>query len=95
MPHWPSWSVSTVGGCASWNGARPGRAARALLLAIEAYRLTLSPLFFEGACRFEPSCSRYASVAIGRHGARRGIALALRRLLRCHPLGSSGYDPVP
>lgn len=94
MSHWQSWSVSTVGGCASWNGACPGRAARVLLLAIEAYRLTLSPLFF-GGCRFEPSCSRYASDAIGRHGARRGSGLALRRLLRCHPIGRSGYDPVP
>lgn len=94
MSHWHSSSTSSVGGCASWSGACPGLVARALLLAIEAYRLTLSPLFF-GACRFEPSCSRYASVAIRRHGARRGGRLALLRLLRCRPLGPSGYDPVP
>jgi hypothetical protein len=86
--------MSSVDGCASWSGDCPGPVARVLLLAIEAYRLTLSPLFF-GACRFEPSCSHYASVAIRRHGARRGGRLALRRLLRCHPLGPSGYDPVP
>jgi putative membrane protein insertion efficiency factor len=56
--------------------------------------MTLSPLLF-GSCRFEPSCSRYASEAIARHGARRGGALALRRLLRCRPFGPSGFDPVP
>jgi putative membrane protein insertion efficiency factor len=61
---------------------------------IEAYRLTLSPLF-AGACRFEPSCSRYASEAIARHGAARGLQLALRRLLRCHPFAAGGVDPVP
>jgi putative membrane protein insertion efficiency factor len=71
-----------------------GAAARALLLAIEAYRVTLSPLF-AGACRFEPSCSRYASDAISRHGAARGLRLALSRLLRCRPLARGGYDPVP
>jgi len=48
-----------------------------------------------GACRFSPSCSTYAHEAISRHGAWRGSFLALRRLMRCHPLGSSGYDPVP
>jgi len=94
MSRWHSSSMNTVGGCASSSGDRPGPAARVLLLAIEAYRLTLSPLLF-GACRFEPSCSRYASVAIRRHGALRGGRLALRRLLRCRPLGPSGYDPVP
>jgi putative membrane protein insertion efficiency factor len=72
----------------------PGRAARGLLLAIEAYRALLSPLL-GGACRYEPSCSRYASEAILRHGARRGLRLALRRLLRCHPFVAGGFDPVP
>ena len=71
-----------------------GTAAHALLLAIEAYRLTISPLF-QGTCRFEPSCSRYASAAISRHGAARGLRLTLSRLLRCHPLAPGGFDPVP
>ena len=94
MSHRLSWSANTSGGYATSSDACHGRAARALLLAIEAYRLTLSPLFI-GACRFQPSCSCYASLAIARHGARRGVALALRRLLRCRPFGGSGYDPVP
>ncbi len=65
-----------------------------LRLAIRAYQVLLAP-HLAGGCRHEPSCSRYALAAIERHGARRGGALALRRLGRCHPLGSSGYDPVP
>jgi putative membrane protein insertion efficiency factor len=47
------------------------------------------------ACRFEPSCSRYAMEALARHGALKGSLLAIRRLGRCHPWGGSGYDPVP
>jgi len=46
-------------------------------------------------CRFEPSCSCYAKTALGRHGLWRGGWLAMRRLIRCHPWGGSGYDPVP
>jgi uncharacterized protein len=65
-----------------------------LLSSIRLYRATLSP-FLSGACRHEPSCSAYAEEAIRRHGALRGGWLAARRLLRCHPLGSSGFDPVP
>ena len=47
------------------------------------------------ACRFTPTCSQYAIEAIEKHGPVRGLWLALRRLLRCHPWGGSGYDPVP
>jgi putative membrane protein insertion efficiency factor len=64
------------------------------LAGVEAYRLLLAPLF-GGLCRFEPSCSRYAEEALARHGARKGSALAARRLARCHPFGASGFDPVP
>ena len=59
-----------------------------------AYRYTLSPLLGTN-CRFEPTCSVYAAQAVRAHGAARGSWLALRRLLRCHPWGGSGYDPVP
>jgi putative membrane protein insertion efficiency factor len=65
-----------------------------LLLSIHAYRMLLSPLL-GGCCRFEPSCSAYAVEAVTRHGPVRGAWLAVRRVLRCHPLRPGGYDPVP
>lgn len=68
--------------------------AKLLIAIIRGYQLTLSP-FLGGSCRFLPSCSAYAMEAIATHGAWRGAILALRRLSRCHPLGRSGYDPVP
>ena len=61
---------------------------------IRSYQVLLSPLV-GGACRFSPSCSRYAVEAITRYGARRGGWLAVKRLVRCHPFGSHGWDPVP
>lgn len=71
--------------------ALPGEAAVGL---IHVYRWLLAP-WLGPACRYEPSCSRYAEQAIRRYGLLRGAWLGLRRLLRCHPLGGSGYDPVP
>ena len=65
-----------------------------LILLVRAYQVTLSPLF-SGCCRFEPSCSNYMIEALQVHGAFKGALLGLRRLLRCHPFGRSGYDPVP
>jgi uncharacterized protein len=70
----------------------------AALAALSIYRVTISPLLHATvgpACRFEPSCSRFASEAIREHGLMRGGAMALRRLARCHPLGAHGYDPIP
>jgi putative membrane protein insertion efficiency factor len=67
---------------------------RLLLAAITAYKGLLSPLF-AGSCRYVPSCSEYARLAIIEHGAWRGTWLAARRLARCHPAGSHGFDPVP
>jgi len=69
-------------------------AARVLLLLIGGYRRWISPAL-PPACRFTPTCSAYAAEAIERYGAAKGTWLAVRRLLRCHPFGGSGYDPVP
>lgn len=70
----------------------------ALVLLLQAlvtgYRLAVAPSLGP-SCRYEPSCSSYALEALERHGVRRGLALALRRILRCHPLREGGYDPVP
>lgn len=94
MHGWQRSTSNTGVSCVSFAAAsgRPG--TKLLLAAIEAYRLLLSPLL-GGFCRFDPSCSRYAHEAVLRHGARRGAALALRRLIRCRPFGASGFDPVP
>lgn len=67
---------------------------RIFILPIRFYQLCISPML-PNACRFTPTCSRYAVEAIMKHGIFRGSWLALRRILRCHPWGGSGYDPVP
>jgi putative membrane protein insertion efficiency factor len=67
---------------------------RCVLLALRAYKVTLSPLIGR-QCRFAPSCSEYAAEALIRHGPWRGAILAARRVFRCNPFGGSGYDPVP
>ena len=75
--------------------ARVGLAAAALLAAIRAYKVVVSPYLAAGACRFTPSCSDYAAQAIAVHGALRGSWLAARRLARCRPMGGHGFDPIP
>lgn len=65
-----------------------------LIWLIRGYRNFISPLF-PPTCRYQPTCSMYAIQAIERFGAFRGGYLAIRRILRCHPFASSGYDPVP
>lgn len=67
---------------------------RALVAAIRAYRLLLSP-WLGNACRFEPTCSSYAIGAIDAHGALAGSWLAAARIARCHPWCAGGLDPVP
>jgi len=69
--------------------------SRLLILLIRAYQKLISPLFPGGNCRFSPTCSAYAIGALEAHGALKGTLLALRRILRCHPLHEGGYDPVP
>lgn len=65
-----------------------------LRVLVRGYQLLVAPIL-PPACRFEPSCSRYAMEALAAHGALKGGWLTLRRLGRCHPWGGSGYDPVP
>ena len=68
-------------------------AARPLHLLVRGYRrLTAGRM---SPCRFDPSCSTYALEALERHGAARGSWLTIRRLVRCHPWGGMGWDPVP
>ena len=68
--------------------------AKVLIFLIRAYQHLLSP-YLPQTCRHQPTCSGYAMEAIRRHGAWKGLWLALKRLSRCHPWGTSGYDPVP
>lgn len=74
---------------------KPGGMNRWLLLAgLRVYQIFLGP-FFGGGCKFHPSCSAYAYLAIERFGARQGARLAVGRLMRCRPFSTGGYDPVP
>ena len=75
-------------------------AKRGIRMLILFYQRFLSPLLHFGAgplagCRFEPSCSNYFLQAVETHGVIRGCAYGIWRILRCHPWGGSGYDPVP
>ena len=67
---------------------------RLLILPNRVYQKIISPLF-PGVCRYRPTCSEYMIEAILTHGAVKGLWLGTKRLLRCHPWGGSGYDPVP
>ena len=71
-----------------------GPLARLVALPIYAYRYSLSP-YLGRTCRFQPTCSVYGLEALARHGAFRGLYFTARRVIRCHPFGGSGYDPVP
>jgi uncharacterized protein len=63
-------------------------------IALRGYKWAISPLF-PPSCRYTPTCSEYALEAVERYGALRGSAMAVRRLLGCHPLARGGFDPVP
>lgn len=67
---------------------------RLLIWPIRWYQRYISPLT-PPACRFTPTCSQYAVEALQKYGPVKGLWLAVRRILRCHPWGGSGYDPVP
>lgn len=64
------------------------------LLLIKFYQVCISP-YKPSVCRFTPTCSQYAAEALRKYGPFKGLWLAVRRILRCHPWGGSGYDPVP
>ncbi len=68
--------------------------ARLLILPIRFYQKFISPLT-PPSCRYTPTCSQYAVEALRKHGPLKGMYLAVRRILRCHPWGGHGYDPVP
>ncbi|HUX43020.1 MAG TPA: membrane protein insertion efficiency factor YidD [Rectinemataceae bacterium] len=65
-----------------------------LLFLISVYRKLISPML-PPSCRFYPTCSAYAYEAISKYGPGKGSWLAIRRILRCHPLNPGGFDPVP
>lgn len=72
-----------------------GRVAKLFFLyCIKSYQRFISPLLPPN-CIYSPTCSQYGVEAINKHGALRGGWLTLKRLLRCHPWGKGGYDPVP
>lgn len=73
--------------------AQRSRAARAAMRLITGYQKLTAHR--PPSCRYIPSCSQFALEAVETHGAWRGTSLSIRRLSRCHPLGSHGYDPVP
>lgn len=68
--------------------------ARLMIVVVRVYQYSLSSVMGR-TCRHLPSCSEYAAEAISLHGAWRGFWLALARIVRCHPWGSHGHDPVP
>lgn len=65
-----------------------------LLLIIYAYKGAISPLL-PASCRFTPTCSTYALEALKKYGLFKGFFFAFKRIIRCHPFGGKGYDPVP
>lgn len=69
------------------------RSVRICISLLKGYKQFISP-FFPPSCRYTPTCSQYAIDAVQKYGVLRGLLLAMRRLLRCHPFAGSGYDPV-
>jgi uncharacterized protein len=86
-------TTTTTGAGAAVDMRPQGAAARMLLRAVGAYQSVRAGR--PSPCRYWPTCSTYSMEAIERHGAARGAWLTVRRLLRCHPLGGHGFDPVP
>lgn len=71
--------------------------SRLFVFLIKCYQAVVSPifnLFFRGGCRFTPTCSQYTIDAVYKYGLIKGVALGTKRILRCQPWGSAGYDPI-
>lgn len=68
--------------------------SKLVILCVKFYRLALSPIL-PPSCRFTPTCSEYSITALQRFGLIKGAYLSIRRIVRCHPGGDYGYDPVP
>lgn len=66
-----------------------------LILIIKFYQKFLSPLKVRTHCIYTPTCSHYAIEALNKYGVLKGLLLAIKRILRCHPFAEGGYDPVP
>ena len=64
------------------------------IILVRFYQVCISPLK-PACCRFTPTCSAYALEALRKYGPIKGLYLAVKRIIRCHPWGGSGYDPVP
>ncbi len=92
----PEHGLSAAGPPSASRARRIARKAAIfpLVALIRLYQWCISP-YLRPACRFEPSCSKYALEALRRHGPLKGTWLAVKRLSRCHPWGGHGYDPVP
>jgi len=65
-----------------------------LLILIKIYQYVISPLTGQN-CRYYPTCSAYAIESLEKYGSLKGTALAVKRVLRCHPFHAGGFDPVP
>ena len=87
------WKPTIVPHSSALRSASPV-SVRTALAAIRGYQLLIRPLL-SGSCRYLPTCSEYAAGAIVKYGALKGGWLALKRVLRCHPLGGAGLDLVP
>jgi putative membrane protein insertion efficiency factor len=80
------------------NSPAPARRERVASALLSFYKRGLSPIlnvFMPSQCKYLPTCSEYAYIAVVRHGWLRGTGLALRRVARCHPFATGGHDPVP
>ncbi|MDI9311358.1 MAG: membrane protein insertion efficiency factor YidD [Limnohabitans sp.] len=64
------------------------------LFLVRFYQIIISPLL-PATCRYQPTCSHYMVDALKKHGLFKGLYLGIKRILRCHPWGGNGYDPVP